>query len=134
MSKSEIDGRSFNRFDDWIVHEFDSTGGFTALVVLVAISELAVTPLRSTYFHVIGDEVRWAEIATLFAKSGAAWDGVLFATRPDTDTGGPIPDANARVELRALTDRLAESRLTLNENHFFDRWGRRLKIEEVMVQ
>lgn len=134
MSKSKTNRRSFNRFDDWIKHEFRSTGGFTALVILVSIGELSVTPLRSTYFHVIGDKVRWAEISTLFAQSGAGWDGALFAVRPDTDTGGPIPDANARVELRTLTEELTANRLVLNENHFFDHWGRRLKIDEVVVQ
>lgn len=134
MSKSRTDGRSINRFDDWIAHEFRSTGGFTALVILVAIGELSVTPLRSTYFHLIGDEIRWAELSTLFAQAGGGWDGVVFAVRPDKDTGGPIADAAARVELRALADALTENRLVLNENHFFDRWGRRLKIEEVMVQ
>lgn len=134
MSKSKTKGRSLNRFDDWIAHEFHGTGGFTALVILVAIGELSVTPLRSTYFHVIGDEVRWAELSTLFAQSGAGWDGVLFAVRPDKDTGGPIADAIARVELQTLAEELTANRLILNENHFFDRWGRRLQIEEVMVQ
>jgi len=38
---------------------------------------------------------------------------------------------------RALQDlqaRLDENRLILNEGHFFDSWGRRLKIEEVEMQ
>jgi hypothetical protein len=36
--------------------------------------------------------------------------------------------------LRELEARLDEDRLVLNEGHFFDKWGRRLKIEEVQVQ
>lgn len=132
MSKSDAD--RLTRFDAWVAQEFRSTGGFTALVVLVSIGELSVTPLRSTYFHVIGDEIVWAEVAALLAGAGAAWDGALFATLADKDGGGPVEDVIARHELQELTERLMENRLILNENHFFDRWGRRLRIDEVMVQ
>ena len=52
----------------------------------------------------------------------------------DKDGGGPVEDVIARHELQELTERLMENRLILNENHFFDRWGRRLRIDEVMVQ
>ena len=131
MSKSEA-GRPAH-FDDWIVQEFRTTGGFTALVVLVSIGELSVMPLRSTYFHVIGDEVAWADIAALFAGAGA-WDGAMFATCTDKNGDGPVEDIVARHELQELAERLRANRLVLNENHFFDRWGRRLRIDEVMLQ
>ncbi|MDR6755779.1 hypothetical protein J2Y48_001064 [Mycoplana sp. BE70] len=100
----------------------------------MTIGKLSVTPLRSTYFHVIGDEIGWAEVAALLAGAGAVWDGAVFATLTDKDGGGPVEDVNARHELQQLTDRLMESRLILNDNHFFDRWGRRLRIDEVTVQ
>ena len=132
MSRSEADRHT--RFDSWIRQEFRKTGGFTALVILVTIGELSVTPLRSTYFHVIGDEVGWAEVAALLAGAGAAWDGAVFATLTDKDGGGPVEDVNARHELQELAERLMEDRLVLNDNHFFDRWGRRLRIDEVTVQ
>lgn len=121
------------RFDDWIGQEFRKTGGFTALVVLVSIGELSITPLRSTHFHVIGDDLDWTQMVGLFSSAGAVWDGAMFATMAAKD-GGPVADAIARQELQALAGRLKENRLVLNENHFFDRWGRRLRIDEVMLQ
>ena len=30
-----------------------------------------------------------------------------------------------------LEERLDDDRLVLNEGHFFDKWGRRMKVEEV---
>jgi hypothetical protein len=120
-------------FDRWIVEEFAATGAFTALVVLVEIGERQVTPLCSTYFNVIGDEVDWGEITVLFAGSGANWDGASFF--PVTSPAGlPLDNPTARLRLRELESRLDGDRLALNEGHFFDKWGRRLKIEEVTVQ
>lgn len=132
MSTSE-DKAHATDFDHWIAEEFAETGSFTALVVLVEIGETKVTPLCSTYFNVIGDEVDWGEITVLFAGSGADWDGASFfpVTGPH---GGPIDNPTARLRLRDLEARLDEDRLVLNEGHFFDRWGRRLKIEEVALQ
>jgi hypothetical protein len=97
--------------------------------VLVEIRETSVTPLCSTYLNVIGDEVAWADIVLMMAGSGADWDGAAFfaATRPE---GGPLDNPAARLRLRAVEARISEDRLTLNEGNFFDRWGRRLKIEE----
>jgi hypothetical protein len=118
-----------NDFERWLPAAFAEAGAFTALVVLVAIRETSVTPLCSTYFNVIGDEVAWADIVLMMAGSGADWDGVAFfpAMRPE---GGPLDNPAARLRLRALEARLAEDRLTLKEGRFFDRWGRRLTIEE----
>jgi len=117
-------------FESWLGARFAATGDFTALVVLVEISGLAVTPLRSTFFNVIGDEVTWGDIVTMFAGAGVEWDGAAFfaVTAPG---GGPLDNATARLRLRTLESRLADDRLVLNEGEFFDTWGRRLKIEEV---
>ena len=135
MSRSETAGHALTRFDDWVAHEFGRTGGFTALVVLVDIGELSVTPLKSTWFHIIGGDIDWAGVAGLLAGSGVDWHGALFASRSaEPDGGGPVADTVARHELQDLTERLQEDRLVLNENHFFDRWGRRLRIEEVTTQ
>jgi hypothetical protein len=38
------------------------------------------------------------------------------------------------LRLREIEARLDADRLVLNEGHFFDRWGRRLNIEEVAPQ
>lgn len=120
-------------FDHWVAEEFERTGEFTALVVLVAIDESKVTPLCSTYFNVIGVEIDWAEITVLFAGSGQEWSGASFfpVTMPG---GGPLDNPTARLRLRELEARLDEDRLVLNEGQFFDKWGRRLQVEEVQVQ
>jgi hypothetical protein len=132
LSTSEAAGRATD-FDRWIAEEFASAGAFTALVILVDIGERKVTPLCSTYFNVIGDEVDWGEITVLFAGAGVDWDGASFF--PVTSPAGlPLDNPAARLRLRELESRLDEDRLILNEGHFFDKWGRRMKIEEVTVQ
>jgi hypothetical protein len=80
--------------------------------------------------HVIGDEVDWGEIVVLFAGSGVAWDGAAFFPERGPNAG-PLDNPAARLRLRALEARLDLDRLVLNEGHFFDKWGRRMKIEEV---
>ncbi|TCT02704.1 hypothetical protein [Aquabacter spiritensis] len=115
-------------FDDWLVASFEAEGPFTALVILVRIGPLEVAPLASTFLSVIGAEIRWPEIVALFGGSGHKWDGAAFF--PVLDAGGPLLNAEARARLRALEARVREDRLTLNDGHFFDTWGRRLKVEE----
>jgi hypothetical protein len=120
-------------FDRWIAEEFAENGPFTALVILVEIAEPAVAPLCSTYFNVIGDEIDWGEITVLFAGSGRDWSGACFFPVTAMD-GGPLDNPAARLKLRELETRVDESRLVLNEGHFFDKWGRRLEIEEMQTQ
>lgn len=120
-------------FDRWLAAEFVETGAFTALAVLVQITENKVVPLCSTYFNVIGDETDWAEITVLFAGAGQEWDGASFF--PHTGShDGPLDNPNARLRLHELEARLDENPLVLNEGQFFDKWGRRLKVEEVEIQ
>ncbi len=127
MSISDTD------FDRWIAAEFVERGAFTAFAVLVQIGETRVTPLCSTYFNVIGSEVDWGEITVLFAGAGAEWDGASFF--PVTArSGGPLDNPSARLMLRDIEMRLDDDRLVLNEGHFFDKWGRRLRIDEVTAQ
>lgn len=116
-------------FSDWLVREFADIGEFTALVVLVEISGSSITPLCSTYFNVIGDEVDWNDIVVMFAGSGADWSGAAFFPVRAT-SGGPLDNPTARVRLRELEARLDDDRLMLNEGHFFDKWGRRMQVEE----
>ena len=132
MSISDPPGRS-DDFNSWIASEFAERGPFTALVILVDIVEHRVTPLCSTYFSVIGDEVDWGEVTVLFAGSGMDWDGASFFPTT-TEDGRPLDNPSARTQLRELESRLDSDRLVLNEGHFFDKWGRRLKIEEITVQ
>ena len=117
-------------FERWLRAEFAVRGAFTALAVLVEITETTVQPLCSTYFNVIGDELDWAEMTVLFAGAGRDWDGAAFF--PVTaDDGGPLDNPSARLRLRELESRLDADRLVLNEGFFFDKLGRGLKIEEV---
>lgn len=120
-------------FDRWLAAEFAETGAFTALAVLVQITENKVVPLCSTYFNVIGDETDWVEITVLFAGAGQEWDGASFFPRTGSHDG-PLDNPNARLRLHELEARLDENPLVLNEGQFFDKWGRRLKVEEVEIQ
>ena len=129
MSISEH-GNAATDFECWLTREFAQTGAFTALVVLVEIRETRVTPLCSTYFNVIGDEVAWSDIVIMFAGAGREWDGAAFFPVAASD-GGPLDNPTARLRLRELESRVDGDRLVLNEGHFFDAWGRRLRIDEV---
>jgi hypothetical protein len=120
-------------FDRWIAAEFAERGAFTVFAVLVQIGETRVTPLCSTYFNVIGNEVDWGEMTVLFAGAGAEWDGASFFPATARD-GGPLDNPSARLMLRDIEMRLDDDRLVLNEGHFFDKWGRHLRIDEVTTQ
>lgn len=120
-------------FNEWVAEAYRETEGFTALIVLVGIGDLSVTPLRSTYVNVIGDDVDWDAMSGLLAGAGVAWDGVLLEP-VSAATGGPVPDAEARDRLRALEKRVMEDRLAINAGHFFDRLGRRMMVEEAPPQ
>lgn len=125
-----ISDATLTDFDRWIVTEFSRTGAFTALVVLIEIADDKVTPLCSTYFNVIGDDVDWSGITVLFAGAGREWDGAAFFPNV-APSGGPLDNSAARLQLRGLEERLDDDRLVLNEGHCFDKWGRRMMIEEV---
>ena len=122
-----------NEFEAWLASEFEETGSFTALIVLVNIGEVAVTPLCSTHVNVIGPEVEWSELVLMFAGSGQEWDGAAFFPRQDAH-GRPLDNPAARVALRALEQRLDDDRLVLNQGNFFDTSGRRMRIDEVTRQ
>lgn len=127
--KATATPESATDFDLWLAEAYETEGAFTALVILLRIGGLEVTPIASTFLNFIGAEARWAEVAALFAGSGQAWDGV--ALFPVFDADGPLENGEARARLRAIEARVREDRLTLNEGEFFDTWGRRLQIEAV---
>lgn len=129
MSTSEPAGKA-NDFTRWLTREFADLGAFTALVVLVEIDEAQVTPLCSTYFNVIGDEVEWNDLVVMFAGAGREWDGAAFFPVVASD-GGPLDNPTARLRLRELELRVDADRLVLNEGRFFDKWGRAMTVEEV---
>lgn len=116
-------------FEPWLAGAFAESGPFTALIVLLRIGEAQVTPLCSTYVNVIGAEVDWSDMVVMLAGAGQEWDGVVFF--PEQERGRPLDNPTARTRLRLLEQRLDDDRLALNEGHFFDRWGRRMRIDEV---
>jgi hypothetical protein len=117
-------------FECWIKEEFARTGPFTMLAVLVDIGETTVTPLCSTYFNVTGNEIEWGDITVMFAGSGREWDGASFYCLTDAG-GGPLDNPSVRSHLRELECRLDDNRLVLNEGNFFDKWGRRMRVDEI---
>lgn len=133
MSKSKRVAHPGTDFDGWVVEEFRRSEGFTALVILVAIGDLAITPLRSTFVHVIGDDIDWTQVETMLAGAGVAWNGVVFSPLSDAE-GGPVDDGHARAALRMLELEVRADRLRINDAHFFDRLGRRMKVEEAQPQ
>lgn len=132
MSISDEQTRA-TEFDRWVAAKVAQSGAFTTLVVLLEIGAQQVTPLCSTYFNVIGDEIDWQEITVRFAGSGANWDAACFFPVSVRD-GALLDNPNARAKLRELEARLDQNWLTLNEGLCFDKLGRQLKIEEIALQ
>ncbi len=114
-------------FDRWLGKMFRK-GPFTALIVLVRIAEPRVEPLRSSFVHVVGDEIDWGDIVLMLRGAGVNWDGAAFF--PTREAGGLVPDELAGTRLRELESALREDRLTLNKGAFFDAWGRNLQVQE----
>lgn len=117
-------------FEAWLAQEFERTGPFTALIILLAIQPAQVTPLCSTYANVVGPEVGWDEMSLLLAGAGLSWDGVVFFVAT-AQGGGALPNVAARTRLREVEEAIRGDRLRLNDGHFFDRAGRRLQIEAI---
>jgi hypothetical protein len=116
-------------FDAWLAGVWRG-GPFTALIVLVRVAEPRIEPLRSTFVHVIGDELDWGDITMMFRSAGVGWDAAaFFGTR--AESGGPVPDDVARSRLRQIEERLRTDKLLLNDAGFFDVWGRELRVDEV---
>lgn len=115
-------------FDAWLAEMVAEHGEFTVLVVLVEIGSASVAPLCSTYLHVIGSEVDWSEIVVMFAGSGHTWDGAAFFPTK-APRGGPLDNPTAHRRLRELEQKVMEDRMILNDGHFFDTRGHRIRID-----
>ena len=118
-------------FDDWLRAIFALQGPFTAFVVLVDIRDTNVTPLCSTYLHVIGTEIDWSDLTLVLAGSGREWQGAVFFAEQD-GLRGPLDAVKARLRLKELEAAIDADRLQINKGQFFDVWGRRMKIEEAI--
>jgi hypothetical protein len=124
VSTSKGLGTDFERWLGKMVRK----GPFTAIIVLVKIAAPKLEPLRSTFVHIVGDEMDWGDIVLLLRSAGVSWDGAAFF--PMREDGGLVPDALARTRLRELETALDQDRLVLNKGEFFDVWGRRLQVTE----
>src|SRR5258708_19487736 len=77
-------------FEQWLSAQFADTGPFTVFIVLVRIADDEVLPLKSSYAHLIGDDMAWREMQGLLDRAGTAWDGVAFFVGLGPPAG-PLP-------------------------------------------
>ncbi|TBN43814.1 hypothetical protein EYE42_01365 [Paracoccus subflavus] len=118
-------------FDDWLRATFAETDGFTVLIVLVSIGEGRVDLLRSAHLHVIGDDIRWPDMAAYLDGSGTAWDAVvLFRAGRE----GLVADDVARDRLDQLVRALNGDRTLIRDGEFFNRDGLRLRLDDAEPQ
>lgn len=117
-------------FDDWLRETFAATKGFTALLLLVRTDERTIWPLGSSYANVIGNELTWPEFRKLLDQSRLAWNAVaVFAVA--AETGGPLSDDEAKRRLQQAQARIIADHAAVNDGAFFDRKGRRLRLDPV---
>jgi hypothetical protein len=74
--------------------------------------------------------VDWEEIKVMFAGSGQRWDGAAFFPTK-AQNGGPVDNPTARLRLAELEAKVSQNRTILNDGHFFDTEGRRIRIDPV---
>ena len=117
-------------FEQWLAAQFADTGPFTIFIVLVQIAGDEVVLLKSSYAHLIGDDMSWDEMCALLDRARAPWNGVAFFVGLGA-AGGPLPDEAAARKLRDVEADLRADPLALNRGLFFDREGRHLRIDEV---
>jgi hypothetical protein len=116
-------------FEQWLAAQFADTGAFTAFIVLVRIAGDEVTPVKSSYAHLIGDDMPWPGMRALLDSARAPWDGVAFFVGLGHD-GGPLPDVVAARRLKDVEADVKADPLAFNRGMFFDREGRHLRIDE----
>ena len=116
-------------FEQWLAAQFADTGPFTIFILLVRIADDEVVPLRSSYAHLIGDDMTWSEMRKLLDGAGAAWDGVAFFVGLGHE-GGPLPDAAAARRLKDVEADVKADPLAFNRGMFFSREGRHLRVDE----
>jgi len=116
-------------FEHWLAAQFADTGPFTVFILLVRIGEASAVLLKSSYAHLIGDEMTWPEMRGLLDGARAPWDGVAFFVGLG-HAGGPLPDPVAARKLKEVEADVKADPLTLNRGLFFDREGRHLRIDE----
>lgn len=118
-------------FEQWLAAQFADTGAFTIFIVLVSIGTDQVVPVKSSYAHLIGDDMPWPGMRGLLDSARTPWDGVAFFVGLGHD-GGPLPDAVAAAKLKQVEADVKADPLAFNRGMFFDREGRHLRIDETV--
>lgn len=116
-------------FEQWLSAQFADTGPFTVFIVLVRIDGDEIVPLKSSYAHMIGDDIAWSEMRALLDRARAPWDGAAFFVGLGR-AGGPLPEEAAARKLKEVEADVKSDALTLNRGLFFDREGRHLRVDE----
>ena len=116
-------------FEQWLAAQFADTGAFTIFIVLVSIGADKVVPIKSSYAHLIGDDMPWPGMRGLLDSARTPWDGVAFFVGLGHE-GGPLPDAVAAAKLKQVEADVKADPLAFNRGMFFDREGRHLRIDE----
>ncbi len=116
-------------FEQWLAAQFADTGAFTIFIVLVSIGADKVVPVKSSYAHLIGDDMPWPGMRGLLDSARTPWDGVAFFVGLGHE-GGPLPDTMAAVKLKQVEADVKADPLAFNRGMFFDREGRHLRIDE----
>lgn len=116
-------------FEQWLAAQFAETGAFTIFIVLVRIGGDKVVPVKSSYAHLIGDDMPWPGMRGLLDSARTPWDGVAFFVGLGHE-GGPLPDTVAAAKLKQVEADVKADPLAFNRGMFFDREGRHLRIDE----
>lgn len=119
-------------FDRWLGETLDREGTFTMFLILFEEAPGTIVPVRSSYLHVIGPDLRFDELAALIAEGepeeAPGWYALAVFAAKAPAGGGPLPDAEARGRLASLQQAVLRDRLTVRRGELFDRLGRRLEL------
>lgn len=121
---SNSDGHDF---ESWIAERYAETNGFTALVLLLATSGDTITPLSSSFVHVVGTQVPWSGMKGMLDGSGRQWDAVAMFSE-SAPGGGPLIEVVAKARLQQRIDELSADPMQITEGSLFDRRGRAIHI------
>ena len=114
-------------FDRWLDETLDREGPFTMFLILMEQAPTTIVPIRSSYLHVIGPDIRWEEMEALLNEADADWSSVaVFAAK--SPSGGPMPDVEARRRLASLQAAVIRDRMTIRKGELFDARGRKLEL------
>lgn len=109
-----------------------ATDGFTAIVMLLALSEQSIQPVSCSYVDLTGEEARWDEMKPLLDGSGRRWDAVVIFAE-SAPGGGPVSEDVAKLRQQELIDVVMADGMALNDGGMFDTQGRAIRIAPVEV-